>query len=164
MVIIFFGGKDLIELENRNFVIAIGLDKNKKNDFELDILESDFDFFDKENSDNEKNVKVGIEKNFAGALKKIEEKSEKKIYLGHAQIIFMANKFKQDKFFLKKIINELAKKNFVNQKIKIMFVDEPKKIICQKFDSKFINFIRNKSHSKKFITLHDLYEKINIRG
>ena len=106
-------------------------------------------------------MKVGIGKNFASAIKKIEEKSEKKIYLGHAQIIFMANKFKQNKFLLKKIINELAKKNFVNQKIKIMFVEEPKKIICKKFDSKFIGFIRNKSHSKKFITLHDLYEKIN---
>ena len=151
----------MIELENRNFVIAIGLDKNKKNDFELDILESNFDFFDKGNNDNEKNIKVGIGKNFAGAVKKIEDKSEKKIYLGHTQIIFMANKFKQDKFFLKKIINELAKKNFVNQKIKIMFVEKPKKIICQKFDSKFISFIRNKSHSRKFITLHDLYEEIN---
>ena len=148
-------------MENRNFVIAIGLDKNKKNDFELDILESDFNFFDKENNDNEKNVKVGIGKNFASAIKKIEEKSEKKIYLGHAQIIFMANKFKQDRFLSKKIINELAKKNFVNQKIKIMFVDAPKKIICKKFDSKFISFIRNKSHSEKFITLHDLYGKIN---
>ena len=42
-----------------------------------------------------------------------------------------------------------------------MFVEEPKKIICKKFDSKFIGFIRNKSHSKKFITLHDLYEEIN---
>ena len=73
----------------------------------------------------------------------------------------MANKFKQNRFLLKKIINELAKKNFVNQKIKIMFVDAPKKIICKKFDSKFIGFIRNKSHSKKFITLHDLYEEIN---
>ena len=140
------------------------MDKNKKSNIELEILESNFDFFDKGNSDNEKNVKVGIEKNFAGALKKIEEKSEKKIYLGHTQVIFMANKFKHNKFLLKRIINELAKKNFVNQKIKIMFVDEPKKIICQKFDSKFINFIRNKSHSRKFITLHDLYEKINIRG
>ena len=137
------------------------MDKNKKNDFELDILESNFDFFDKENNDNEKNVKVGIGKNFASAIKKIEEKSEKKIYLGHAQIIFMANKFKQDRFLSKKIINELAKKNFVNQKIKIMFVDEPKQIICKKFDSKFISFIRNKSHSRKFITLHDLYEEIN---
>ena len=89
-------------MENRNFVIAIGLDKNKKNDFELDILESDFNFFDKENNDNEKNVKVGIGKNFAGAVKKIEGKSEKKIYLGQTQIIFMANKFKQNKFLLKK--------------------------------------------------------------
>ena len=33
----FFGGKDLVELENRNFVIAIGLDKSKKRRFRITI-------------------------------------------------------------------------------------------------------------------------------
>lgn len=161
ILIICFGGKDLIELESRDFIIALGIDKNKKNNIELDILESDFGFFENKKLDNKNYIKTGIGKNFEDAFKKINNQAEKKIYLGHAQIIFIGKKLVQDNFLFKKLINDLAQKNFVNLKVKTMFVNDPKKILQTKFDSKYISFIKNKFHKKKFTLLNDLYERVN---
>ena len=161
MLIIFFGGKDLIELESRDFIIALGVDKNKKNNIEIDILESDFRFLENQNTEKQKYLKSAIGKNLEDALKKINNTAEKKIYLGHTQIIFISKKLVRDNFLFKKLINELVQKNFVNLKVKTMFVDNPKKILQTEFDSKYISFIKNKSHKKKFSLLYDLYERVN---
>ena len=161
MLIIFFGGKDLIELESRDFIIAMGIDKNKKNNIEIDILKSDFGFLENQNTEKQKYLKSAIGKNLEDALKKINNTAEKKIYLGHAQIIFISKKLVRDNFLFKKLINELVQKNFVNLKVKTMFANNPKKILQTKFDSKYISFIKNKLHKKKFTLLNDLYERVN---
>ena len=139
----------------------MGIDKNKKNNIEIDILKSDFGFLENQNTEKQKYLKSAIGKNLEDALKKINNTAEKKIYLGHAQIIFISKKLVRDNFLFKKLINELVQKNFVNLKVKTMFVDNPKKILQTEFDSKYISFIKNKSHKKKFSLLYDLYERVN---
>lgn len=76
--------KDLIELEDRNFIIAIGVDKHKDG-LEVTTFSGDLNYFEES---NKKHVKSATADTIQKALTKIDSQLEKKIYLGHTQIIF----------------------------------------------------------------------------
>ncbi len=140
--------KDLIELEDRNFIIAIGVDKHKDG-LEVTTLSGDLNYFEEL---NKKHVKSAIADKIQKALTKIDSQLEKKIYLGHTQIIFLDKNLAKNKSMLKDFENKIS------QKTKIIFVDNAKKAITKKFSPKLLDFIKNKV-GEKTLTINKLYSE-----
>ena len=158
--IIFISGfKDLTELENRNFIIALGIDKLKNNNLKVTTLSGDYDYFQEKNFDNKTHAHIAKANNINTALKKINNKLEKKIYLGHLQVIFLGKSLSQDKNLLKKTIHALENNNSINQKVKLFYAKDAKKTIISSFKPDLLDFIKNKT-SKKNLTLGKLYSKL----
>lgn len=158
-IILISGFKDLTELENRDFIIALGIDKSKKNDLEVTALSGDYNYFQEKTSDNKSHTHTAKASNINMALKKINKGLEKKIYLGHMQIIFLGKSLSKDKNLLKKTIDDLESNSSINQKIKLIYTKDAKKKIVDSFKPDLLDFIKNKT-SKKSLTLGKLYSKL----
>ena len=101
---------------------------------------------------NKKHVNSITADTIQKALTKIDSQLEKKIYLGHTQIIFLDKNLAKNKLILKDLDNK------INQKTKIIFVDNAKKTITKKFTPKFLDFIKNKV-GEKTLTINQLYSE-----
>ena len=161
LVAIKYGYCNAIELEDREFIIAIGIDnknikqdKNQKNTdpvMKVTTLSADIDYFQKKSyKSNNKYVKSALAQNLNQGLNKINSYLDKNIYLGHTQILFINKRLFYDKKYISKIINDIENNSHINQKIKILFVDNAKKTINSQFTPDLLKHIKNKLDKKTF--------------
>ena len=150
-----YGYCNAIELEDRDFIISIGLDNKldnrDKNKLEVTTLSADIDYFKKKSTDsNKKYTESVLAESLNDGLNMINNRSDKNIYLGHTQILFINKKLFDDKKKLSKIIQDIENNSHLNQKIKIIFVDNAKKTINSQFVPDLLKHIKNKPDTKSF--------------
>lgn len=148
----------MIELENRDFIIAMGIDKKDEHKFEITTLSADMDYFQKKYpSSNKKYVHCASAQNIKKALENINQRLNKNMYLGHTQIIFINKCLLQNKKSSSDIASELENITQLNQKVKIIPADNAKKIIQSKFSPDLLDYIKNKLDNH-YLTINSLMQ------
>lgn len=138
---------NIIELEERDFIIAIGIEEKDKNKFEVTTLSANMEYLQKNSSDvNKKYINCACSDSVNNALKKIDKKLKKNMYLGHTQIIFLSNKLKNNKSSILKIEKQIRDNTQLNHKTKLIFVGNVKKTIESQLTPDLLNslFFDNK--------------------
>jgi len=138
-ILILFGFQDAKELENRNFILALGLDKINNNimltSFCADTMPIDFE--------NKNHVKYQVAENLDQALEKLNNLSGKENYFGHVKIIFLNKNLISQNNKLEEIIYDLEHRSFVNQKTKFFLCTNAKKIILENLNQNLLDFTKN---------------------
>lgn len=131
---------NIIELEERDFIIAIGIEEKDKNKFEVTTLSANMEYLQKNSSDtNKKYINYACSDSINNALEKIDKKLKKNMYLGHTQIIFLSNRLKNDKSSISKIDKQIRDNTQLNHKTKLIFVGNVKKTIESQFTPDLLN-------------------------
>ena len=105
---------DLVEIENRNYVINLGID-NDAGEYTVTygLAWSD----DEEHTGSLKTVK-GV--NLAYLLENTDISSEKQTFLGHAKTLILGENILKDEILFEKVINTLKNNDEISSKILIM--------------------------------------------
>jgi hypothetical protein len=128
---IIFSSKDAKELEDRNFLVMIGIDINKiNNKIIVTAFCPDYDYFDSSQSKiSNRYIKKSTGKNFNEAIKNYSAITKKNNYFGYVQTVFLSNDIYQDKKIYKKLIRDLDKENLLNQNCKLVVCNNSAKTI-----------------------------------
>lgn len=116
---------DKIELENRGFVIAIGIDKAEGGEpFAVSMAIANAEAIHKESAEGQKET---IEKSqgetLASAMRNVDSQMSRKIYYGHTKVVVAGKDFLDDPDMLREAVDALERNNEINQKIVIVAAD-----------------------------------------
>lgn len=148
-IIINCGYSNVTELEDRDFIIAIGIDRKDENKFDITVFSADMNYFqNKSSTSNKKYITCACADNINNGLYKINKRLKKNMYLGHTQIIFLNKSLLQNKKISSKIAIELENNTELNQKVKLIFVNNAQKFIKSHFSPDLLDYIKNKLDKK----------------
>lgn len=152
LILIFFltGCWDKVEIEDRGFLDAVGIDKfDKKNHSDLPSMDKKDksrytvtvslpDIHSIEN-DEEKSeiIKNATSKTISGALMVMDSYSSYKLYLGQIRLIILGEGILKDKLLFKETLDFLERDTKINNKLIIMSTNgEAKEILSKKITEK----------------------------
>jgi hypothetical protein len=147
LIISICKNNNIVELEERDFIITIGIEEKDKNKFEVTTLSANMEYLQKNSYDvNKKYINCAYSDSVNNALEKIDNKLKKNMYLGHTQIIFLSNKLKNNKSSILKIEKQIRDNTQLNHKTKLIFVGNVKKTIESQLTPDLLNslFFDNK--------------------
>ena len=99
---IFLSGcYDKVELEDRDFVMSLGIDLNENSENKISLSAITTNDYKQE----ECNILTSFGKTFDEALENLDNISNKKIYLGHTKLIVLSEKVLKNQYLFKEIIN-----------------------------------------------------------
>ncbi|MCL2372372.1 MAG: Ger(x)C family spore germination protein [Defluviitaleaceae bacterium] len=110
----FTGCWDKIEIEDRAFVIAMGVDKYKggyKLSLAMPVTEEPQD---------ENHIKTATARTITEAIKKLDSKDNKDLYYGQAKLVVLGNEVLKDEQLLRGIINALDNHSEIDRRINIV--------------------------------------------
>lgn len=152
---IFTGCYDKIELENRGFVIAIGVDKFEKDDrFKVNISIPNMDVLGgKGGSEKSEFVKSSSNKTLYAALKKIDTSSSQKLNYGQAKVVILGEDLLKDSELFKETIDSLERNTELNRRIIVLATEgKAEDILKSELEGETLvgsfiaNFYKNKSN------------------
>ncbi|MCL2261863.1 MAG: Ger(x)C family spore germination protein, partial [Defluviitaleaceae bacterium] len=121
---------DSKEVENRSFVVAMGVDKTEENyavTLSIPIIaEKD------EDEEIPAHIKTSEGKTITEALKKLEAKNDKSLYFGQTKLVILGTDLLEDEKFLRQTLTTLENKLEAPRRIHVLAAEEPAKILAAK--------------------------------
>ena len=126
--LIFTGCWDKVEIEDRAFVVAIGIDKAMDKDsldeLEVVTIEPSVDSLENKSSDKMSYSKIGNGKTVSLALNRIDMYSSKRQYLGHTKVAILGEKILKDPKMLSETLDGFQRNSEISNKLLILATDK----------------------------------------
>jgi len=119
----FAGCWDRVEIENRAFVVAIGIDSNEGEyvvSLSVPLLKKDGD----EKSDEPHHIKSAQGKTITEAIKKLDAKTDKTLYYGQAKLLVLGSNLLSDADMASSAINAIRSKTEIDLHIHVLAAEE----------------------------------------
>jgi len=127
---------DRVEIENRAFVVAIGVDAYEETDasenrftitLSVPVLEKE----NEENNDDDppKHIKTASGKTIAETLKNLDAKSDKRLYYGQAKLLLLGENLIERPDLVSEVIKSLESKSDIDVRIHVLVAEDVIKIL-----------------------------------
>ncbi|MCL2576971.1 MAG: Ger(x)C family spore germination protein [Defluviitaleaceae bacterium] len=133
-ITLLVGCWDSTEIENRAFVVAMGVDKSEENySVTLSIPIMDEDGKD-EDEDEEipAHIKTSEGQTITEALKKLDAKNDKNLYYGQTKLIILGTNLLESEEFLRGTLNTITNAMKSPRRIHVLAAEDPSKILSTK--------------------------------
>jgi Ger(x)C family germination protein len=127
--IIFAGCWDSKEIENRAFVVAMGVDHNEDGyavTLSIPIITDSAD------DEIPAHIKTAEGKTITEALKKLDAKNDKSLYYGQTKLVVLGTGILENEQYLSEAVNTLKNKLEAPRRIHVLAADEPQEILSAK--------------------------------
>ena len=129
-LLILFGATgcwDKVEIENRAFVVSIGIDAE---DGEYAVSLS-IPHLAKDEEDEESYIKTATGKTVAEALKSLDSKTNKTLYFGQAKLLVLSEELLENSDMLHHVVNALTSNSEIDLRINVLATDDSAKDILE---------------------------------
>lgn len=123
------GCYDKTEIDERNFCVALGIDKNNNN-YEMTFVNAKF------NEKEENNIITTKGKTLLENIKETNLFSKRKVYLGHTKTIVLGYELLNDQKMYGRILDELEKNQDINRKCIVVAVKKDAREAVTKLNEK----------------------------
>jgi len=110
---------DKVEIEDRAFVIAMGIDKADGGymiSLSMPVAEN--------NQDEENHIKTATARTITEAMKKLDARSDKDLYYGQVKLIVLGNDLLQDQLLLEGTINAINSHQEIDRRINVVAAED----------------------------------------
>jgi len=120
--LVLTGCWDTVEIENRAFVISVGIDKSDGGQFAVSLAIPDTSAItgDSGGGGKMKTVEEAEDTSIPGAIGKIGEKTSRSLYFGHAKIVVFGGELLGDEKMFREALDFLEKNYQTGRKINIL--------------------------------------------
>jgi hypothetical protein len=160
---IFTGCWDRVEIENRAFVVAIGIDKGEEKNYAVTLS---VPVYEKDENENEKNaeLKTAEGENISDALKIIADKNEKQIYYGQTNLIIFGEEIFHNEELFQSAVEELNLVLKSPRRIAVAISKNAAKILREKPPDEIIPHNQNLPTLNEFVNKFPLLYNHNDKG
>jgi Ger(x)C family germination protein len=121
---------DKVEIENRAFVVAMGIDKGENENYAITLS---IPILNKEDEDEKPaHVNTAEGETLLAALKKLDAKNDKNLYYGQTKLVVLGTEILENKELLEAAINTLEDKLEATRRIHVVAAKSPEKILATK--------------------------------
>jgi Ger(x)C family germination protein len=117
---------DRVEIENRAFVVAMGIDKGEGENYAITLS---VPILNKESDEKPAFIKTAEGQTICEALKKLDAKNDKSLYYGQTKLIVLGTEILQDRQLLKTAIYTLEDKLPAARRIHVLAAENPEEIL-----------------------------------
>lgn len=110
---------DRVEIENRAFIVSLGIDKNDDKfavSLSIPLYKKDGDSDD----DDKHHIKTATGKTITEALKNLDAKTDKALYYGQAKLLVLGSELLSDSQMTASVINTLSHKTEIDLRINVI--------------------------------------------
>jgi len=122
---------DRVELEDRAFVVAIGIDKSDNDEFEVSITVPLLKKGEDDESGEEGNIKTASASTITEAMKKLDAKTDKTLYYGQAKLLVLGQDLFSDAEMTSRAIGALKNKAEIDLRINVLAANGDAKDILE---------------------------------
>ncbi|MCL2456832.1 MAG: GerAB/ArcD/ProY family transporter [Defluviitaleaceae bacterium] len=144
-LIIFSGCWDKVEIENRGFVVAMGIDADAEKNF---VVTLSVPIMERENSDGDEkksHVQTAAAKTITEAVKKLDVKNDRQLYFGQMKLLVLGTELLRREEHLRAAIETLEEKLVATRRIHVLAADDAREILSSKPPGEIIpgSFVAN---------------------
>jgi len=122
IVLSFAGCWDRVEIENRSFVVAIGIDSDDDEyvvSLSIPLLKKNED----DESDKPHHIKTATGRTVTEAMKKLDAKTDRTLYYGQAKLLILGEDLLAQNNMTSSVIQTLINKNEIDLRINVLAAD-----------------------------------------
>ena len=108
---------DRVEIENRAFVVSIGIDKDEGDDFTVSLSIPLYKKDGDSDDEDKHHIKTATGKTITEALKNLDAKTDKTLYYGQAKLLVLGNELLSDSKMMSSAIGTLSHKTEIDLRI-----------------------------------------------
>ncbi|MCL2840126.1 MAG: Ger(x)C family spore germination protein [Defluviitaleaceae bacterium] len=117
---------DRVEMEDRAFVVAMGIDKCEDDNY---IVSLSVPILGKSDEEAEQNIKTAEGETITEALKKLDAKTDKQLYYGQAKLLILGTDLLESPRHINGVINVVSKMPQICASIYMLAADDPTEIL-----------------------------------
>jgi len=130
-IVMLVGCWDRVEIENRAFVVAMGIDKGENENYTVTLSIPIIEEGDEEDEDGEKSahIKSASGQTITEALKRLDSKNDKQLSYGQTKLIILGTDLLEDRELFERAIKALGNKLEAPRRIHVLAAKNPEEIL-----------------------------------